>query len=119
MVSETHPLCMTFAKKIYSISSQKAIIKQIQVSEHSRRQLAGSSKIARVGLPWWSTAQDAIFQSRVQSLVRGPRSHAPWYVAKKKKKKLMPASCGAERTKSMERGCGEHSRVKISKRHDN
>ena len=86
MVSETHPLCMTFAKKIYSISSQKAIIKQIQVSEHSRRQLVGSSKIARVGLPWWSTAQDAIFQSRVQSLVRGPRSHAPWYVAKKKKK---------------------------------
>lgn len=86
MVSETHPLCMTFAKKIYSISSQKAIIKQIQVSEHSRRQLVGSSKIARVGLPWWSTAQDAIFQSRVQSLVRGPWSHAPWYVAKKKKK---------------------------------
>jgi hypothetical protein len=74
---------VTFTKEIYSISSQKAIIKHIQVIEHSRRQLAGSSKIARVGLPWWSSAQDSIFQSRVQSLVGDPRSRALWYVGKK------------------------------------
>lgn len=113
-----HPLCMTFAKTSYSISSQKAVIRQIQVTEHSRGQLAASSKIASVGLPWWSSAQGSTFQSRVQSLVRDPRSHTLWYVTKKKKKVLMPALCGAERTKSMERGCGEYSRLKSPKRHD-
>ena len=108
MVSEKHPLCMTFAKENYSISSQKAITKYIQVIEHSRRQLDGSSKIARVGIPGGPVLKTPSSNPGFSpwSGIHGPTRCGMWA----KKKKLIPASCGAERTKSMERGCGEHSR---------
>ena len=51
------------------------------------------------GLPWQSSGQDSmtpVQRARVQSLVRGLRSHISWDVDQKKKKKIKAVICSSE-----------------------